>query len=434
MTDKELIKTLLVGFQERIPFEGLHNRELKIPINTGKIITIPGVRRCGKSTLMQITINLLLKKGLPAHRIAFINFDDERVKFNADNLDLIIQAYRELYPKEDLNGVYFFFDEIQMADDWEPFVRRLYEQISKNVFITGSNSKLLSSELASSLRGRSLAYEEFPLSFAELCDFKSLSNNTYSERSAAKLRNAFDEFLIWGAFPEVVKADKELRNRILAEYYYVMLYRDLVDRFKITNISATKYFISRVMENVSSPTSVNKILNELKSQGYKASKELIYDLSSHTQAIYLFFVLTRYAPSLIKESTADKKFYCIDSGLRSQIVRTHSNDSGKMLENAVFLHLRRNVELGDNIYYYRGKHECDFLVERKSQVTQLVQVTWEMNDISTRHREINGLLEASDSTGCDNLTIVTHDEEGVINIASKTIRVIPGWKWMLDNR
>lgn len=180
MKTKELLKQLIITFQDSLPTDVLP-RELSLPIDSKKIITVPGVRRCGKSSLLLLVINQLLNKEITKEHILFLYFDDERLQFNANNLDEILQAYRELYPNIPLRDVYMFFDEIQMADDWQPFIRRVYEQECKNIFITGSNSRMLSSELSTSLRGRTLQYEEFPLSFKEYCQFTKIDTNPLAE-------------------------------------------------------------------------------------------------------------------------------------------------------------------------------------------------------------------------------------------------------------
>lgn len=430
MKTKELLKQLLVTFQNSLPIDVLP-RELALPIDSKKIITVPGVRRCGKSSLLLLVINQLLNKGIAKEQILFLYFDDERLQFNADNLDEILQAYRELYPNIPLGEVYMFFDEIQMADDWQPFIRRVYEQECKNIFITGSNSRMLSSELSTSLRGRTLQYEEFPLSFKEYCQFKQIDTNYYVATNRAKIINAFKEYLKFGGFPEVVLSQEIYKERILQEYFFVMLYKDLIERYEIKNPAPVRYFIKRVMANLTKPTSINRIYNELKSQGVSIGKNTLYELIEQTEAIYLFFSLTKYSPSLIKENSGDKKYYCIDTGLRHILLNSQSEDNGKLLENAVFLHLHRILLPQESIHYYKEKKECDFLIADQMQVTQLIQVSWDIHDQETRQREIDGLLEASAATGCQNLLIITFDEEGEIIEQGQQIQIIPVWKWTI---
>lgn len=432
MEKKELLKQLIAGFQASLPVE-VCPREFSIPVDSGKIITVPGVRRCGKSSLFLLAINQLIREQIVTkEQILFLNFDDERLKMNADNLDEILQAYRELYPAIPLKDVYMFFDEVQMADDWQPFVRRVYEQECRHIFLTGSNSRMLSSELATSLRGRTLQYEEFPLSFNEFCDFTGIDTNYYVPENRAKLVNAFKVYLHGGGFPEVVLAAPLYKDRILQEYFFVMLYKDLVERYEIKNPEPIRYFIKRVMSNLTKPTSINRIYNELKSQGVSIGKNTLYDVIVQTESIYLFFSLTKYEPSLVKENTGDKKYYCIDNGLRSVLLNPQSEDNGKLLENAVFLHLRRNLRIQEGLHYYKGKKECDFVVVEYDEVTRLIQVSYQMNDEETRRREVDGLLEAAQITGCRELTIITMEMEAKWNEQGMLIHVLPAWKWMLE--
>lgn len=430
MKKKELLKQLIATFQNSLPIAVLE-REISLPVDSQKIITVPGVRRCGKSSLFLLLINQLLTNGISKEQILFLNFDDERLPFNAENLDEILQAYRELHPDIPLKEAYLFFDEIQMADDWQPFVRRVYEQECRNIFITGSNSRMLSSELSTSLRGRTLQYEEFPLSFKEYCLFRQIDTNYYVATNQARIINAFKEYLQKGGFPEVVLSQEIYKERILQEYFFVMLYKDLIERYEIKNATPVRYFIKRVMANLTKPTSINRIYNELKSQGVSIGKNTLYELIEQTESTYLFFALTKYTPSLIKETSSDKKYYCIDNGLRSVLLNPQSDDNGKLLENIVFLHLRRNLSIQNEIHYYKGKKECDFLLTDHQQVTHLIQVSWEIHDTETRKREIEGLLEAAQATGCRKLTIITMEEEEEIREQNEIIHVIPAWKWML---
>jgi len=324
-----------------------------------------------------------------------------------------------------------FFDEIQMAEDWQPFVHRVYEQECRHIFITGSNSNMLSSELATSLRGRTLQYEEFPLSFREYCSFVGVDTNYYVPEYRARIVNAFKVYLHQGGFPEVSLAIPMLKDRILQEYFFVMLYKDLVERYEIKNPEPVRYFIKRVMSNLTKPTSINRIYNELKSQGVSIGKNTLYDVIVQTESIYLFFSLTKYEPSVVKESSGDKKYYCIDNGLRSVLLNPLSEDNGKLLENAVYLHLRRNLQIQEGLHYYKGKKECDFVITDHEEVNQLIQVTYTLHDEDTRQREIDGLLEAAHTTGCRELFILTLEEEEEINVSEYKIQVLPVWKWML---
>lgn len=201
MKKKEQLKQIIRDFHLQESFYVIP-RELKPPLDTKKIITLIGVRRCGKTSILYEMINTLAQT-IEKTKIFFINFEDERLNLSTDELDLLLQAFMELYPKQNLSECYFFFDEIQNILGWEKFVRRVYDTISKNIYITGSNSKLLSSEIATSLRGRTLSFEVFPLSFKEYLTFKDISIDLYSTKSLAHIKNAFALFLKNGGFPRL---------------------------------------------------------------------------------------------------------------------------------------------------------------------------------------------------------------------------------------
>ena len=201
---KDVIKSLIALRQNDIPFEVIE-RDVELPINRKKIITVPGVRRCGKSTMMEIAINNLVKEGVPKRNILWIGFDDERLfNMSSDELDDVIVSYMEMFPDVPIKDTYMFFDEIQLIKGWEYFVLRVYKSYCKNIYVCGSNAAMLSSELGSALRGYPLEYEAYPLSFNEFCRFKGIATDAYLEQDKARLKNAFEEYNRTSAFPEIV--------------------------------------------------------------------------------------------------------------------------------------------------------------------------------------------------------------------------------------
>ena len=430
---KDVIKSLIALRQNEIPFEVIE-RDVKLPVNRKKIITVPGVRRCGKSTMMEIAINELVQGGVPRQNILWMGFDDERlVNMAADELDEVIVAYMEMYPDVPIRDVHMFFDEIQLIKDWEYFVLRVYKSYCKNIYVCGSNATMLSTELSSALRGYPLEYETYPLSFNEYCRFKGIATNGYLEQDKARLKTAFEEYNRSSAFPEVVltsSASEQLK--LLHGYFDTMILRDLAEHYKITNISVVRYFVKRIMANLTKPTSINAIYNDIKSQGLRVGKDDLYQWADYACSIFMFVRIPKYDRSLVKERKSLDKYYCIDNGLRSAVLMPQSNDSGKNLENAVFMQLNRNRLPSDKISYYQGDTECDFVFQRGDRVVQLIQATWSMADPETRERELKGLLEASSATGCDNLWVITCDEENSWDRNGKQIRVVPAWKWLLN--
>ncbi|MCD4668815.1 MAG: ATP-binding protein, partial [Actinomycetia bacterium] len=308
---KEIIKTLITDFHEKsIP--PVKPRLLEIPVHSKKIIALTGVRRSGKTYQLYNIINRLTTEKIKINNFLYFNFEDERIDKNTFELNNVIESYQELYPEINLADCYFLFDEIQNIDGWERFVRRVYEQISKNVFITGSNSKFLSKEISTSLRGRSINYEIYPLNFKEYLDFMDIEINLNSTRSVSAIINAFENFLSSGGFPELIFMDNEIKDRVLQEYFNVMIFRDLIERYEITQTAILKYFCKRVIGNSAKKFSVNKIYNEIKSQGYKISKDTIYEFQDYVGSIYLAFFLPKYLPSIVKQEFSRKKAYSID--------------------------------------------------------------------------------------------------------------------------
>jgi len=424
MKKKELLKRIIRDFHLNANFD-VKSRTLQPPINTKKIITLVGVRRCGKTSILYDMINQL-SSTIDKTNIVFLNFEDERLELDISELDLILQSFSELYPEKDLKKCYFFFDEIQNINGWEKYIRRVYDTISKNIFITGSNSKLLSSEIATSLRGRTLSYEVYPLSFKEYLSFLDIEVDLHSSKSLAYIKNAQKNFLTDGSFPETLFLEEKYRNQTLQEYFNVLLYKDLAERYSISNTVALKFFLKRIIASSTKQISINKIYNELKSSGIKIGKNTLYDFLDYVQNIYLALILHRYDKSLVNKELGEKKIYSIDIGLNNATEFKFSDDIGKSLENAVFLELKRRY---NEIFYYRdSSSECDFIINEKNTITNAIQVTYDMTDIDTRTREINGLVNACTKFNLTKGIIITYDYEDEITKNKIAISIVPFYK------
>lgn len=431
---KDVIKSLIAIKQSEIPFDVI-DRDVKLPINRKKIITVPGVRRCGKSTLMMIAINDLVKSGVPRENILWLGFDDERlVNMSVEELDEVIISYMEMYPNIPIQEVHMLFDELQLINGWESFVLRVYKTYCKNIYVCGSNATMLSTELSSALRGYPLEYETYPLSFNEYCRFTGVNTNSYLEQDKARVRNAFLEYNQSSSFPEVVLTNSiSERLKMLHGYFDTMLLKDLAEHYRISNTEVLRYFVKRIMGNLTKPTSINSIYNDIRSQGLKVSKNDLYEWANHACDIFMFIRINKYERSFVKEQNSLPKYYFIDNGMRNAVLLPQSNDDGKYLENTVFMQLNRKKNENEKISYFQGKGECDFVVQHDNSVIALYQVTWSMSDANTRKREIEGLLEASEQTGCEDLYIITKEEEKELTVENKLIHIIPAWKWLLGN-
>lgn len=431
MARKELFKSLIALSQAELPFERIE-REIDLPVQPELIITVPGVRRAGKSSLLMLTVNKLLASGVKREQVLWVNFDDERLdRMPTEELDEVLQAYREMYPEIELKDVYMFFDEIQNIDGWDLFVLRVFKSYCRNVYVTGSNAKLLSSEISTALRGWTLDYEMLPLSFREFCRFKGIDAHSYLESDKAKRYAAMEEYIHGGGFPKVVlSTDKSMKLRLLQGYFNTMLFRDLAERHAIKNIEALRYFLKRVMQNLTKTTSINAIANDMRSNGVSVSKDDLYNWADWAVEAYLFVRYPKYSRSLVKENQSLRKYYVIDTGMRQAVLMPQSEDKGKLLENIVALELFRRRGADRKMFYWQDGRECDFVVQREEHVEELIQVTWDIEDEDTRKREIDGIKEAAKGTKCDKLTIVTRERKETIEEDGFNIEVVGIEEWL----
>lgn len=432
---RRTFQAIISSHQEEMPYNDLKQRNLSLPIDGDDIITVTGIRRCGKSSLLKLTINRLLAAGVHKENILFIEFDDERFSsMDVSDFDDILQAYRDIYPGKPMKDVYLFFDEIQLIKGWELFVLRTFKNSSRHIFITGSTAEMLSGEMASALRGWPDEYIEYTLNFNEFLRFRNLSPNPYTEDDAAVARSQFHQYCDIGGYPKAVLAENEsARIKILQSYFNTMLFRDMIEHYEIkSSPSVVRYFLKRVFENTTKPTSVNNIFNELKSAGLKVGKDSLYEWLDYACSIFLIHKLPCYTRSLLKESSMPAKYYVADNGLRKAVLYSQGPDEGKSLETVVHSSLLRGLGSEDRFFYFNDNgSECDFLVQKGDRIEDLVQVCWELTS-ENRLREIKGLKAASEATGCKSCRIVTFDQEETIVQDGLSISVIPAWKWLMQ--
>lgn len=426
---RSIFQSVIALHQEELPLR-LKDRKQHLPINKDCIVTVTGIRRCGKSSLLSLTVNRLLQSGVRPEQILYIGFDDERfVSMQTADFDDILQAYREMYPTQPLKDVYMFFDEIQLIEGWELFVLRVFKNYCKHIYITGSTAKMLSGEMASALRGWPDEYREYPLSFDEYLDFKDVKANRFTEDGAAVLASEFKHYCKEGGFPQVVLADVATEKiKILQSYFNTMLFRDMIEHYGISaSPSVVRYFLKRVMNNITKPTSVNNIYNELKSQGMRVSKDSLYQWLDYACNIFLLRKVPKYTQSIVKQNLSPAKYYIADFAMRNAILLPQSDDEGKALENIVYMMLERDLGEEDQVFYFNETVECDFVVVKADHVEQLIQVCWQLDD-NNLSREVEGLVAASCYTGCKNCTIVTYNQQCTIDHDGLSINVVPVWK------
>ena len=426
---KQALKTIIKDFHLK-PLPPFKPRNLNVPLDLGKIITIIGPRRAGKTWYLFQLIESLEKGGIKREQIFYLNFEDERLDFDA-GYDQILDAYLELYPDQKLDDLYIFFDEIQELPEWEKYVRRLYDTVTRKIFLTGSNAKMLSKEIATSLRGRSLSFEIMPLSFPEFLSFRSIdSKDIYSTKNRAKIQRSFDEYLTWGGYPELVDVERRFKANILQEYFNVMLYRDLMDRYGIRDASILKYLIKRLIGSFTKEFSVNKLYNDLKSRGIRIGKDSIYRLMDQIFSIYMVTYVEKYDPAVVKREMSNKKVYLYDNGIASAIRYTFSEDRGKLLENLVFTGIRNTTEA---IFFLKNGYECDFIISPETESPLLIQVTETLHRDNLR-REINGLEKAGKRIKNSRSLLITGDMAVPFDMLPKWVEVITAYEWLLKQQ
>ena len=429
----ETIKSIILDFQE-LQLETGAPRRLHIETVHGKATVCIGVRRSGKSTYMFQIIQRLLNSGVSRHNMLFLNFFDDRLhNLRHNNLGLIIEAYYSLYPeKKNTEMVYCFFDEIQAAPGWEPFVDRLMRTEKCEVYLTGSSAEMLSKKIATQMRGRALSWELFPFSFQEFLDTKEIDiDGALSTKKRFLVQKAFEEYWDAGGFPEVAGLDRNLRIKIHQEYFHTILFRDLVERHDISHPKALTDLAHWLVDNTASLYSVNGLTGYLKSLGHKAPKSAVSDYMEWFEDAYFLFTVHIFDPSVARRNVNPKKIYCIDHALVTSVSSGILVNSGHLLENLVFAALRR---LHQKIYYYRTKtgREVDFIVPLPDWSKILVQVCESLAEPQTRKREITALSEAMAEQSQKIGTIVTRNENERIEVSGGVIEVMPAWRFLLE--
>ncbi len=371
---KEAFKLAIREFHERsIP--DLVEREISPPLDAEKVITIYGPRRVGKTYCFYQLINSLMLLH-SKDRIIFLNLEDERLlPLDVKDMHLLVEAYYELYPKNREKLIYLFLDEIQVVEGWETFVRRLDESRRFRIFITGSSARLMSREIATSLRGRTLPYQLLPLSFGEFLRFKKLEYDLSLVKYSGirfDIKRALEEYLEWGGYPEVTRADKDIRVEILKSYFEMIVFRDLVERFSVRNSRAMKFLLKYLLTNISNLFSLNRFYCSLES-GLKPSRETLQDYLAYILESEIIFLIPKFSYSLKVQEKNPKKVYCLDNGLRRTAAFLFSKDLGRLAENLVFLELIRR---GYEVHYWKDKREVDFIAQKEGR-TLAINVCYE---------------------------------------------------------
>ncbi len=377
--------------------ESLKRIDLSLPF----ALVLTGVRRCGKSTLLR----QLMRKNKAFY---YFNFEDPRVLgLEVGDFQKLDDVFREEYGK---SGRYFL-DEVQNVRGWEVFVRSRMDK-GKKFVITGSNASFLSRELGTKLTGRHVRHELFPFSYREMLKLTGKKQGVAS----------FDEYLVKGGFPDYLKhgtAD------FLRELFSNVITRDIIVRHKLRNAKTVKELALLLLTDAGKEFSYNRLAKTLGLGSINTAISFV----SFLEDSYLLFTVPKFDYSLRKQLAYQKKIYSIDNGLSGANSASFSADKGRMLENAIFLQLRRKHE---GIFYFKGRGECDFVVKEKGKVTKAIQACYELHEDNKR-RELDGLVEALEELRLPFGLILTHDQEDNFTIDGKSILVMPAWKWMLKD-
>lgn len=430
----EILKEVILDFQNQTLDTGTA-RHIDYSIIKKKAFICIGVRRCGKSTfLYQIIESLKNQKRIKTENIIYINFFDDRLTElkKEGGLQLILEAYFLLYPeKKNSEKIFYFFDEIQEVKNWEPFIDRLIRSENCEIFLSGSSAKMLSKEIASQMRGRSISWELFPFSFKEYLSYYKVDYKKLTSKNKLIVIKYFDEYFLKGGFPETINQSNKLRIKIHQEYYKTILHRDIIERFDSIHPQATMQAAFRLITNISNLYSLNRITEYLKTLGFKLSKDFVSSAIEWFEDVYFLFSVKLYSSSVARQNISMKKIYCIDHGLVSSIDPGIKEKQGYLLENIVFSYLR---SITDNIFYYRTKSgkEIDFMVTIDDQ-KYLIQVCYTLKDTKTKSREISALWEALSETGLQKGIIVNNSEENTFEENDKTVLLVPAWKFLITD-
>lgn len=416
--DKELFRRIIVGNQELIEKIEINHRDIVFEDNGNYVLV--GVRHAGKSYMLYQRALQLLKAGVARHRIVYVNFDDERLfEMKPSDFDLILQAYESMYDDRPI----LFFDEIQNIRGWEHFMRRLANE-KYRVYVTGSNARMLSRDVATVLGERYLTRLVFPYSFAEFLTAKGLElkNQWFYTDQRGSVQRLFNEYFEYGGFPEVVNyVDK---RKWLNSLYERIFFSDMVVRNNVRNEVGLRLAVRRLAENVKQPTSCNRIANMIKGAGCAVTATSVADYVQFMRDSCMVFSLENYRSKFVEKETV-KKHYFIDNGLLN-IFLLEAETS--LLENICAVHLYRKYEKG--LYYFKMNEEVDFYIP---EIATGIQVAYSLQDSDVMRREINAFKSLNEKYPLERMIIVTRDEEREIALPSgRRIEVVPVWRWILE--
>lgn len=419
--NKDVFKTLIIEGQEELQEVELYKRPFEFE-EQGRYVLV-GIRQAGKSYLLYQRAKHLIEQGHSVKELVYINFDDERLLgMSADDFDLILQAYSSMYPDKPI----LFFDEIQNINGWEYFARRLANQ-KYMVYITGSNAKMLSRDIATTLGARFFDEKVYPYSFREYLGAQgiTLGKEWMYGKLKGTVQQMMNEYFRWGGFPELLMYRN--KRHWLNGLYEKIILGDVIQRNGVKNEQALRLAIKRLAENVKQPTAYNRLANMVKSTGVSTNTASIIDYIRYVKEACILFTIDNYASKFVEKETV-KKHYFTDNGLLSIFL---TDQDSSLLENlcAITLYKKYADTESPRIYFYNKNIEVDFYVPEEDLA---IQAAYSLNDQDTRKREVSALVALHKAYPLKRALIITYDEEETIEVNGLTIGVVPIWKWLLE--
>lgn len=419
--NRDTLKQILIDQKETYLNNTIITRQYLLEENVNYCFV--GIRRTGKSYLMYQQIKQLESKGVPLSQIVYVNFEDERLlETKVTDLNTILEIGLEM--SGSANKPYLFLDEIQNINGWEKFVRRIAD-MKYRINITGSNSKMLSSEIASTLGGRFIIMNVYPYSFTEYLTANHREKNyldVISTQDRADVLSLYNEYVTFGAFPELV--DIKNKRAFLSSIYQTIYLGDIITRNKISNDFAIKLILKKIAESVTKPLSFSRLTNILKSTGMAIGKQTVVNYVGYMTDSYLLFTLQNYAAKLVDKETSPK-YYFMDTGLLGLMLL---DSKSAQLENLVAIELIRRYGV-ENVFFFENNVEIDFYIPSESLAIQVsLQV---LDDIDTKERETRAFAKLNNFIPGSKCILITNSEETNLEYDGIDIEVIPIWKWLL---
>lgn len=411
-------------------------RDVKVDLSADKIIVIAGVRRAGKTYLLFDIIKKLVAARTPRKNILYINFDDDRlINLTSSDLDDMLSIYLEFSGPEKNKDIFLFLDEIQNVKNWELWVRRIYDSKKYRIFITGSSSKLLSREIATTLVGRNITYTLYPFSFKEFLVARGIKIDKkllYGEERHT-INALANEYLINGGFPEIAfKKEKETRQRIISAYYDAILYRDIISRYRVEDANRLEMVFRYAINTYSSAFSTVKLHSYFKSQNLGISRQTISNFVKFGEQTFLFYQLLQFFKGFKRSNQSRKKLYVVDNAVIGLMI---SNlEYGRLLENTVFIELLRMKERNPSVeinYLSSKEGEVDFVISEGGLVKELIQVTYELNQ-NNMERELRPLLSAMKHLRPKRSIVITFDPVNKGMVVEKGVETLTFVQWALS--